>query len=324
MKKIIRSLLFLVIIELFGISNVYAANNPYKESGPYGINCTWYTWKMANEKAGVTLPGWGDAKEWYNDAKNHGYSVGTTPKSNSIIVWGDWTSYGHVGYVERVEGNILYVWDSTGPCIDREDEEFKECMANGVSEESDKICYANAKKIACEYTISPSEYTITGYIYLDEAPKKTITTTEKTKNVGKEKSKNCNLSKITLSYGEIEFDKNILKYDLEVDSNIDKIEINAIVEDEKSKVEGNGIYDLKVGINVISLKVTAEDGSTKKYDIRITKKEKVEEKIEVKNNKLKRSEKIVDKNIMIFSVFIILLIIIATIIIKKILKNNRN
>ena len=96
MKKI-KIIIFLLIINVLSISGVNAASNPYKQSGPYGTNCTWYAWKMAYEKAGVTLPGWGNAKEWYSDAKRAGYSVGTTPKANSIIVWGGWTSYGHVG-----------------------------------------------------------------------------------------------------------------------------------------------------------------------------------------------------------------------------------
>ena len=29
--------------------NVYAASNPYSSKGPYGVNCTWYTWKKVNE-----------------------------------------------------------------------------------------------------------------------------------------------------------------------------------------------------------------------------------------------------------------------------------
>ena len=157
MKKHLISLVISLLLCSNNILNVYAASNPYSESGPYGTNCTWYAWKMANERAGISLPGWGNAKNWYNDAKKDGYEVGTTPRANSIIVWGGWTSYGHVGYVETVKDNILYVWDSTGPCVDRNDPEFIECMENGTSEETDKICYANAKRVACEYTISPDE-----------------------------------------------------------------------------------------------------------------------------------------------------------------------
>lgn len=168
-------------------TNVYAASNPYNKTSSYGTNCTWYAWKMAKEKAGVTLPGWGNAKDWYKDAKNDGYSVGSTPKAKSIVVWGNWTSKGHVGYVEKVSGDTIYVWDSTGSCIDEEDEEYIECMANGVSEESDKACKAAASRVACKYSVSDPNYKITGFIYLTNTPKTTlkVTTTTTSKKITK-------------------------------------------------------------------------------------------------------------------------------------------
>lgn len=127
-----KILLFAFLVFILELFTVKAASNPYSKSSSYGTNCTWYAWQMAYEKAGITLPGWGNAKDWYQDAKKAGYTVGTSPKANSIIVWGGWTSYGHVGYVEKVAGNTLYVWDSTGPCIDREDPDFISCMQNSV------------------------------------------------------------------------------------------------------------------------------------------------------------------------------------------------
>ena len=275
----------LLLLMLLGITKVHAATNPYVQTGPYGTNCTWYAWNMAYEKAGVALPGFGNAKEWYNDAKNAGYSVGTTPRANSIIVWGGWTSYGHVGYVERVDGNTLFVWDSTGPCIDRNDPEFIECIANGVSEETDKICYANAKRVACEYTISPDRYGITGYIYLDDAPKTpsysnpttSIPDKETTQPIVEPKSNNANLASIELSSGEVLFDPEILEYDIEVGNEVDAITISAIVEDGTATVDGMGDYSLNVGLNEIKLIVTAEDGSTKEYLLRITRDEPQEQ-----------------------------------------------
>lgn len=180
MKKII----LLILISFVFTTNVYAISNPYKKTSSYGTNCTWYAWKMAKEKGNVTLPGWGNAKDWYEDAKKDGYSVGSTPKAKSIVVWGNWTSKGHVGYVEKVSEDTIYVWDSTGPCIDEEDPEYIECMANGVSEESDKACRAAAPRVACKYSVNDPNYKITGFIYLTNLPKTTLkvttTTTKKT------------------------------------------------------------------------------------------------------------------------------------------------
>ena len=105
LKKYLWSILFLAAI-LFPFSHVKAATNPYRQSGPYGTNCTWYACKMAYEKAGITLPGWGNAKDWYNDARNSGYTVGTTPKVGAVAVWPyDGGGYGHVAYVSAVQSS---------------------------------------------------------------------------------------------------------------------------------------------------------------------------------------------------------------------------
>ena len=314
MKKF-KIIILLLIINVLSISRVSAASNPYKQSGPYGTNCTWYAWKMAYEKAGVTLPGWGNAKEWYSDAKNAGYSVGTTPKANSIIVWGGWTSYGHVGYVERVSGNTLYVWDSTGPCIDENDPTYKECMVSSWCEDTDKPCKAKAPKAACEYTISPDRYGITGYIYLSNAPKKSSTSSSKqniTQTVIETKSNNANLKTIELSEGKIEFNKDTLEYTINVKNEVKKIKVNSTLEDSKATVEGNGEYELKAGINEIKLSVKAEDGTVKEYKIKV-----------IRDIKEKTSRKKLETNytnliiIIVIDVVIILTTIITLIIIHK-------
>ena len=313
MKKI-KIIILLLIINVLSISGVSAASNPYKQTGPYGTNCTWYAWKMAYEKAGVTLPGWGNAKEWYSDAKNAGYSVGTTPKANSIIVWGGWTSYGHVGYVEKVSGNTLYVWDSTGPCIDENDPTYKECMASSWNEDTDKACKQNAPKAACEYTISPDRYGITGYIYLSNAPKKSSSSSKQNsaQTVIETKSNNANLKNIELSEGKIEFNKDTLEYTINVKNEVDKIKVNSTLEDSKATVEGNGEYELKVGINEIKLSVKAEDGTVKEYKIKV-----------IRDIKEKTSRKKLETNytnliiVIIIDVVIILVTIITLIIIHK-------
>lgn len=320
-----KNLLCLLVMGLFITNNVSAASNPYRQVGPYGTNCTWYAWKIAYEKAGLLLPGWGNAKNWYNDAKRDGYSVGTHPKSNSIIVWGDWTSYGHVGYVEKVEDNVLHIWDSTGPCIDEEDPEYIECIANGVSEETDKICRANAKRKACEYTISPSQYTITGYIYLDEAPKETnssrnentISKKENSSTTNEEdvKSNNTNLSNIELNHGTIEFNKDILEYNVVVENEIDTITIAAVLEDKKASVNGTGVYKLSEGSNEIKIIVTAEDGSNKEYKIFVNRKPKIEENIGldvIENNENSKNNQ---KSVIVIGVSIVLTILLITILI---------
>ena len=272
MKKLI-----LFLMPFLFMNNVQAASNPYKQAGPYGTNCTWYAWKMAYEKAGVALPGWGNAKEWYNDAKNSGYSVGKIPKANSIIVWGGWTSYGHVGYVEKVSGNTLYVWDSTGPCIDKNSQTYKDCIANSVSEDTDRICKQNAPKVACEYTISPDEYGITGYIYLNGVPQKSSYTAPK---VEIKKSNNANIKAIKLSDGKIEIKQDVLKYEVKVKNETDNLK------EIKNKNEKNNIlpilYILLIVILIFVVIKGVKNGRNRKNN-------KKNERKKSKENKLDKS-----------------------------------
>ena len=324
MKNIFKFGLFLIMSFVLVI-NIRAATNPYSQTGSYGTNCTWYAWKMAYEKGKVTLPGWGNAKQWYNEAKNDGYKVGKAPKANSIVVWGNWTEFGHVGYVEKIEGENIYVWDSTGPCIDREDPEFIECMSNSTNEDTDKICYQNAKRIACEYNINSQDYIITGFIYLDEIPKKENTSSNNTSNKEEKpvtitKSNNNNLSNIELDIGNINFNKDILEYNIEVLNDVDSFTINATKEDEKANIEGIGKHELNVGLNEFRLVVTAEDNSKKEYIIKVTRKEaeiieKQESIVQIEENDNEDNSKI--KNYIMASLLIIISVVVLILILKK-------
>ena len=337
--KVILNIFFIGV--LFNIKEIKA--NPYVSEGPYGTNCTWYAWKMANEKGGISLPSWGNAKDWYNDAKNSGYSVGTTPQANSIVVWGNWTPYGvqfpqtpqansivvwghwtpygHVGYVESIGENIINVWDSSEICIDEEDEDFINCEANSVDESGDRYCREHAKRIACKYTLSPDAYGITGYIYLDYAPTVVIPSNNEFQQTQEEptatiKSTNNNLSNIEISDATIEFNKDVLQYSIDVKYEIEKMTINAVAEDDKSIITGTGNYDLKVGENEIKLVVTAEDETTKEYIIKITRKEKntinVQTKDKTKTNKIvkKSSNWMIVVSIGIFLIIVSIIIIV--------------
>jgi len=113
-KKIFLIILLVVIITSFFIfPNVLFAAPPDFTSEPYNSstffvspNCTWYVWGRVMEVTGTRLPNWHNAGEWYTNAKNDGWSVGTTPKTNSIAVW---ESGNHVAYVESVIGNIMSI-----------------------------------------------------------------------------------------------------------------------------------------------------------------------------------------------------------------------
>ncbi len=87
------------------------------------------------------------------------------------------------------------------------------------------------------------------------------------------KSRNNNLKDLTLSTGNITFDKNNLNYNVTVEYEIEKLTINATPEDQKAKVRYQKENTLKVGENKITITVEAENKSTKNYTITVTRKE---------------------------------------------------
>ncbi len=78
----------------------------------YKGQCTWFTYGRVLEKLEINLPSefYGNAVEWWSDnVRDKVYNYGSEPKANSIIVWGGGNrGYGHVAFVEKVEGNTVY------------------------------------------------------------------------------------------------------------------------------------------------------------------------------------------------------------------------
>ncbi|MBR2793357.1 MAG: CHAP domain-containing protein [Solobacterium sp.] len=87
-----------------------SAPNPAPVSGgenPYWggwSNCTWGAWQLVHDTLGISLPGWGMAGNWLNDAAASGYSTGSAPRVNSIAVY-SW----HVAFVTAVNGDQVYI-----------------------------------------------------------------------------------------------------------------------------------------------------------------------------------------------------------------------
>ncbi|MCI1944863.1 SH3 domain-containing protein [Clostridium luticellarii] len=93
-------------------SSAYTAvGNIFAKCG-YSGQCTWFTYGRVLEKLGIALPSefYGNAVDWwYANARDNVYPYGSEPRANSIIVWGGGpVGYGHVGFVEKVEGDTVY------------------------------------------------------------------------------------------------------------------------------------------------------------------------------------------------------------------------
>lgn len=270
--------------------------------------------EKVNEKTGISLPAWGNAKTWYTSAEKAGYSVGKTPKKNSVVVW-NITSYGHVGYVERVNGNDIYVWDSDSSCIDESDKDYIACMEASVSEETDNACKKNAKLTSCKFDANED---IIGYIYLDSVPKTTTvkktTVTTSTTTTTKVKSNNNYLSSLSVDIGTLNFDKNVFEYTLDVENDIDSIKIEALPEDNSSVVTGTGEFPLAVRVNDFKISVTSESNETREHVIHINKKENEEIKI-VKNKN--------DKHYILAAILVSVLLITILIFLLRLMINRK-
>lgn len=97
--------------------------------------------------------------------------------------------------------------------------------------------------------------------------------TSSTNTQTEQKSSNNNLKLLEIDYGNIKFNKDITEYKTSVNYDVENIEVKAEAEDAKSKVEIDGNKNLKVGSNVITIKVISEDNQTKIYTIKVERKE---------------------------------------------------
>lgn len=130
-----------------------------------------------------------------------------------------------------------------------------------------------------------------GYIYSDYLT--TVKPEETTKEDDKkedeeEKSNTKNLKLLTVENYELEpkFDPEVTEYNLTVGTDVEKLEVSAIPQDENSKVEITGNTDLLLGENTINIKITAEDETVKIYKINVSKIEEVSlqlSKLEIEN-----------------------------------------
>ena len=85
-------------------------------------------------------------------------------------------------------------------------------------------------------------------------------------------SKDNKLKSITVENASLEpaFDPNINEYKVTLDSNTEKVNINAKTNDSKASVSGTGEVEVSEGDNRVELICTAENGSTLKYTLILT------------------------------------------------------
>lgn len=99
---------------------------------------------------------------------------------------------------------------------------------------------------------------------------KPTTTTKPPEEV--KKSTDNTLSALSIAEGQIspEFNKDVKEYSLTVPYEVLELNVTATPNDSKAKVEIIGDKDLQEGENILTIRVTAEDGSVADYVVKVT------------------------------------------------------
>lgn len=181
--------------------------------------------------------------------------------------------------------NLKYYSSDTVSCSNGNINPYIDKTKNGCSKYQGS-CNNNSVKYCttityfdCERTSNGSKYTTTTKTTTKKPttttkPKTTTTTTQPTTVVTEPvKNNNTYLSGITLSTGSINFNKDVKEYSIEVGTNISFITVDATPEVGTSSVSVSGNSNIVAGDNTITITVTAEDGSTGTYIIKVKKEE---------------------------------------------------
>lgn len=101
-------------------------------------------------------------------------------------------------------------------------------------------------------------------------------------------SSNNYLKSLNIKDYDIDFNRDTLEYKLKVKSDVKFLDITAITEDYRSRVEINGNEEFKEGKNVVTIKVTAENGEEREYKLLVEKETKDVAEEEEKNGNAER------------------------------------
>ena len=92
-----------VLSSSYGYARVFSGNR-------YALgNCTWYAYERRAAMGRPIGSLWGNATNWAASARAAGFTVNKTPAPGAVFQYGG--GYGHVGIVDSVDGEYLYVTD---------------------------------------------------------------------------------------------------------------------------------------------------------------------------------------------------------------------
>lgn len=135
-------------------------------------------------------------------------------------------------------------------------------------------------------------------------------------------SSDASLKELIVENYSIEFDKNTYLYELTVPNNITQLNIKATPNNTKASINIEN-KKLEIGKNYITITITAEDKTTCKYTIIVTREKKEQQKnnINRETSSTTESKNIINDNYLAITISIIIIIVIIITIITK--KNNK-
>ena len=270
---------YLEFISATGMSSPYAVsvnkNNNYKFAGidftlsnGFSSATDIITLKFKTLKTGSTTLSL--ANVLLNDCNNNKLSV--TPVSKTITIGTP---------VIKDSNNYLSSLSIAGytitPAFNKNTTSYSLTVPNNVS----SVTLNATKESAKSSLIGPGNKNLnvgannlSVVVTAENGDKRTYTVTVTRQSASQKSSdntlKDLNVPGYTLSPA---FNKDNLDYTLKVPNTATKIDVKAITNNEKASVKIVGNTDLKVGNNVVTVEVTAEDGSKKTYKINVTREE---------------------------------------------------
>ena len=270
---------YLEFISATGMSSPYAVsvnkNNNYKFAGidftlsnGFSSATDIITLKFKTLKTGSTTLSL--ANVLLNDCNNNKLSV--TPVSKTITIGTP---------VVKDSNNYLSALSITGytisPAFNKNTTSYSLTVPNDVSSVTVNATKESAKETLTgtgNKSLSVGANNISVVVTAENGDKRTYTITV-TRQSASQKSSDNSLKDLSVPGYTLSpaFSKDNLDYTLKVPNDATKIDVKAITNDEKSSVKVVGNTDLKVGENVVTIEVTAEDGSKKTYKITVTREE---------------------------------------------------
>lgn len=180
--------------------------------------------------------------------------------------------------------------NNTENIVDKDKNEVK--VENVISDENNSI---SNNEIQQE---SKEESQITSNTTSSVSNTSTTSTVDNVKeNINKNvKSNNSNLKMLGITPNDFKgFKASTTTYNVDVPNEVETINIYATAQDSKAKIVGTGNKKLNVGINVVNIIVTAEDGTNKTYTMNINRqksKEVTENNTISKDDELKEKENV--------------------------------